>query len=156
MAGCVDLSLIWSKIPKLADELKPSFATYRGLVDTHISRHPKMFSSTALALLLLFTPFMTLSPNKEEVNTPPPLTGGGEPAGERHRGDREQKPAAAHIDHAVPEPADAEHQPPHHVPQRGHRRRCQRGPGPLPRGTDGGMGGGCRRRDEGVRRGGRE
>lgn len=37
------------------------------------------------------------------------------------------------------EPANAEHQPPHHVPQRGHRRRRQRGAGPLPRGMEGRM-----------------
>lgn len=46
--------------------------------------------------------------------------GGGKPAGECHRGDREQEPTTAHLDHPVSEPADAEHQPPHHVPQRGH------------------------------------
>lgn len=66
-----------------------------------------------------------------------PFPGGGEPAGERHRGDREQEPAAAHVDHPVSEPANAEHQPPHHVPERCHRRRRQRGAGPLPRGMDG-------------------
>lgn len=70
----------------------------------------------------------------------PHLAGGGKPAGERHRGDREQEPAATDVDHSVSEPADAEHQPPHHVPQWGHRRRCQRGAGPLPRGMDGRVG----------------
>lgn len=67
---------------------------------------------------------------------PPPFPGGGKPAGERHRGDREQELTTTHIDHPVSEPADAEHQPPHHVPQRSHRRRCQRGAGPVPRGMD--------------------
>lgn len=71
------------------------------------------------------------------VNDSASLPGGGEPAGERHRGDREQEPAAAHADHAVPEPADAEHQPPHHVSQRCHRRGRQRRAGSLPGGTDG-------------------
>ena len=63
--------------------------------------------------------------------------GGGEPAGERHRGDREQEPAAADADQPVSEPADAERQPPDHVPQRGGGRRRQRGSGPLPGGREG-------------------
>lgn len=73
------------------------------------------------------------------------LLGGGQPAGERHRGDREQEPAAAHAHHAVPEPANAEHQSAHHVPERRHRCRRQWGAGSLPRGRqerrDGWMGG---------------
>lgn len=60
--------------------------------------------------------------------------GGGKPTGERHRSDREQELTTTHTDYPVSEPADAEHQPPHHVPQRCHRRRCQRGAGPVPRG----------------------
>lgn len=35
--------------------------------------------------------------------------GGGESVGECHWGDREQEPAAAYADHAVPDTADAEH-----------------------------------------------
>ena len=69
--------------------------------------------------------------------------GGGQPAGERHRGHREQEPAAEDADQPVPEPADAERQPPDHVPQRGGGRGRQRGAGPLPGGREGrGEGGG--------------
>lgn len=52
--------------------------------------------------------------------------GGGESSGERYRGHREQEPATADVDHAMSNPADAEHQPPDHVSQRSHRRGCQR------------------------------
>lgn len=83
-----------------------------------------------LAPLLLLPPLLA-SPGK----------GGGQPAGERHRGDREQEPAAAHAHHTVPEPANAEHQPAHHVPEWRHRRRRQRRAGPLPRGRQEGRDG---------------
>ena len=60
--------------------------------------------------------------------------GGGEPVGERNRGDWEQEPTAAHTDHAVPDTTDAEHQPAYHVPQWRHWRCCERRPSSLPGG----------------------
>lgn len=62
-------------------------------------------------------------------------TGGGEPAGERHRGDWKQEPAAAHTHHAVPDTTDAEYQPAHHVLKRRDRRCCEWRPCSLPGGV---------------------
>lgn len=61
--------------------------------------------------------------------------GGGEPIGECHRSDWKQEPAAAHTHHAVPDTADAKHQPAHHVLKRCDRRCCKWRPCSLPGGV---------------------
>lgn len=62
-------------------------------------------------------------------------TGGGEPAGERHRGDWKQELAAAYTHHTVPDTPDAEHQPAHHVLKWRDRRCCEWRPRSLPGGV---------------------
>lgn len=70
-----------------------------------------------------------------DVMALPGVPGGGESAAERGVGGGEEEPGAALSDQPVRQPPAArQHQPAQHVSQRRHRRRRQRGCGPIPGG----------------------